>query len=298
MHYAHMPAMNRKELQININHMTIRFLLSRSTTQHIEPTLANLIQSTQHTHAFGELFICCEVGSRIDIEQFFVKLSPGDFLYVPPNIPHIRIVGSEEEKIVSVGLQFSSRVASDAQELRNFLNVFSDSGRPWVLRNQTFFVQKWSEVLDETCELPETISALQMAALLTQMIHLGFETLESSMTDTEVKFGPDVKRLAELEYIIDAQFMTKLNREAVAEKLFISTRQLDRICKKRYGKTFHEQLTERRMATAIAMLKDTDMTAEEISHAVGFLSSSNFYKAFTEKFEMTPYQYRKNLNCR
>ncbi|MBR4079037.1 MAG: helix-turn-helix transcriptional regulator [Christensenellaceae bacterium] len=112
------------------------------------------------------------------------------------------------------------------------------------------------------------------------------------------KFGPDVKRLAELEYIIDAQFMTKLNREAVAEKLFISTRQLDRICKKRYGKTFHEQLTERRMATAIAMLKDTDMTAEEISHAVGFLSSSNFYKAFTEKFEMTPYQYRKNLNCR
>jgi len=298
MHHTDTSAMSRKELQININQMTIRFLFSQSKNPLIEPMLTSLIQSTQHTHAFGELFLCCEAGTRINIEQSFVKLSPGDFLYVPPNIPHIRIAGSEDEKIVSVGLQFSGRSASDAQELRNHLSRLSDSGRPLILRNQTAFVQKWLEVLDESSDLSDTVSALQMAALLTQMIPLGFETLESGMADTEMKFGPDVKRLAELEYIIDAQFMTKLNRDAVAEKLFISTRQLDRICKKRYGRTFHEQLTERRMATAVAMLTDTDMTADEISHAVGFLSASNFYKAFISKFGVTPYQYRKNLNCR
>lgn len=135
-----------------------------------------------------------------------------------------------------------------------------------------------------------------MASLLTQMVSCGFEIPTQSLTDPELKFGTDVKRISELEYIIDAQFMTKLSREAVAEKLFISTRQLDRICKKRYGKTFHEQLTERRITAAAAMLADTDMTAEKISHAVSFLSPSNFFKAFSAKFGMTPNQYRKELN--
>ncbi|MBQ7983150.1 MAG: helix-turn-helix domain-containing protein [Clostridia bacterium] len=289
-------ATDRQELTISINHMTIRFLFSQGSKQTTGPEWDNLIRSVQHTHAYGELFMCYDVGTRINIEQSFVRMSPGDFLYVPPNIPHIRIIGSEDETIAAVGIQFSGRSAPDAQELRNHLRVLSDSGRPLILRNQMSFVQEWMDLLSRTSETTAAVSALLMVSLLTRMVSCGFEILTQSLTDPELKFGSDVKRIAELEYMIDSQFMTRLSREAVAEKLFISTRQLDRICKKRYGKTFHEQLTERRMVTAAAMLADTDMTADEISHAVGFFSPSNFYKAFSGKFGMTPNRYRKELN--
>ena len=87
--------------------------------------------------------------------------------------------------------------------------------------------------------------------------------------------------------------MTHLTRWEVAGKLFISTRQLDRICQKRFGKSFHDQITERRLSAAVKMLTETALTVDEIGRQVGFPAKSGFYRAFTAMFGMTPFQFRK-----
>ena len=293
-----MPKQNRitdttkQELWININHMKVCFLMQRGPKKSIDPEVENLIQSSLHTHAFGELFICKQGHTRIHIAQSFVDLAQDDCLYVPPNLPHICISAGKNIHMLSVGIQFENRSVPDARALRNRLYLLSDSGKPLILRDNHAFIEEWDHLLSVSAEDIDSVLALQMVALLTKMVADGFECLTYGQTHPNSEFSPDVKRVAELEYIIDAQFMTGLSREAVAKKLFISTRQLDRICKKRYGKTFHEQVTERRMVTASALLTDTNMSAEEVSRSVGFLSSSNFYKAFHKKFGLTPHEYR------
>lgn len=103
-------------------------------------------------------------------------------------------------------------------------------------------------------DIDPAVFALQMLALLTHTDPGMFSTLPGSSGYTEFEHNSNVKRIADLEYIIDSQFMTPLYRTAIAEKLFISTRQLERICKKRFGKTFREQVKERRMNAAVQML--------------------------------------------
>ena len=124
------------------------------------------------------------------------------------------------------------------------------------------------------------------------MIQAGFEALPGNPGLEEYLSDRDINRIASLEYIIDSQFMTSIDRQKIAEQLFISTRQLDRICKKRYDMTFRERVIHCRIISAAQMLLDTDQTAEVIAHTVGFASKTSFYKEFQKKYGITPLQYR------
>ena len=87
--------------------------------------------------------------------------------------------------------------------------------------------------------------------------------------------------------------MKKLTMKEIADELYISSRQLDRIVRKRYGKTLHKVIMETRVRTAEQMLLTTDMTVERIGRAVGFSSGAGFYREFSAAYGMTPAEYRR-----
>lgn len=103
----------------------------------------------------------------------------------------------------------------------------------------------------------------------------------------------DIQRMMKLDQLINVFFMNDLSAEEVANHLFISSRQLDRIVKKRYGKTLHCVLIDKRLATAEQMLTSTDMTVDSIGNAVGFGSRSGFYREFVKRHGITPAEFRK-----
>jgi len=47
-----------------------------------------------------------------------------------------------------------------------------------------------------------------------------------------------------------------------------------------------------RMKRAKTLLKNGNMTVENISHAVGYQNVENFSRQFKKNFQMTPVQYR------
>ena len=63
--------------------------------------------------------------------------------------------------------------------------------------------------------------------------------------------------------------------------------------KNRTGKTYTEHLQEKRLSQAAFLLKNTSLSVEEISIAVGYENKSYFHRIFTEKFNTTPKKYRK-----
>ena len=63
-----------------------------------------------------------------------------------------------------------------------------------------------------------------------------------------------------------------------------------------FKKSFKDIQTNQRLKNAIHLLESTNQPISEISHSIGMTNITQFYKKFQQKYEMTPLEYRKNLN--
>lgn len=66
----------------------------------------------------------------------------------------------------------------------------------------------------------------------------------------------------------------------LAEALFLSAMQTQRVVKKYTGKTFGENLLQQRMTVAENLMQTTEMTLAEIAEYVGYHSYCGFWKAY------------------
>ena len=62
--------------------------------------------------------------------------------------------------------------------------------------------------------------------------------------------------------------------------------------KDKSGKTFGEHVAHIRMKRAKTLLKNGNMTVENIADVVGYPSVEHFNRTFKKCFDMTPLQYR------
>ena len=80
--------------------------------------------------------------------------------------------------------------------------------------------------------------------------------------------------------------------DSVADKLFISSSKLSRIFKQLTGTSFSEYLRSVRIDRACQLLRDTDLTIEEIVHTCGLKDVPCFYRTFSAHTHTTPNEYR------
>ena len=69
---------------------------------------------------------------------------------------------------------------------------------------------------------------------------------------------------------------------------------LSRIIKKQTGSTFSRLLETRRLEQACFLLKNTDLTIEDIAENIGYENLSFFYRLFRRTYGSTPREYRRN----
>lgn len=67
---------------------------------------------------------------------------------------------------------------------------------------------------------------------------------------------------------------------------------LGRIIRRQTSRTFTDLVEEKRMKQASWLLRNTCITIEDISHAVGYENTSYFYRLFGKTFGMRPREYR------
>lgn len=84
-----------------------------------------------------------------------------------------------------------------------------------------------------------------------------------------------------------------LSVNQVSDYVNMSAAYLGRVFKQVAGTTFTEYLTKYRLDAACKLLKETNMTVNEISDEVGFTNSSYFHIIFKKNMNCTPNQYRK-----
>lgn len=80
--------------------------------------------------------------------------------------------------------------------------------------------------------------------------------------------------------------------EDMAEQFHLSEPYISKYIKDRSGQTFGEHVAGIRMKRAKSLLKNGNMTVENIAYAVGYQNVEHFNRVFKKNMEMTPVQYR------
>ncbi len=98
-------------------------------------------------------------------------------------------------------------------------------------------------------------------------------------------------RLVEMMNYMHANYQT-VTLEDMAAQFHLSEPYISKYIHDKSGKTFVEQLTRIRMKKAKTLLKNGNMTVENIALMVGYPSVEHFTRTFRKLYEMTPIQFR------
>ena len=84
--------------------------------------------------------------------------------------------------------------------------------------------------------------------------------------------------------------------ETLSEKCFYNPAYFGRVFHECYGISFKDYIKRRRINEAVRLIKETDLTIEEIISQVGYTNRSEFYRVFTNQCGMTPTDLSASLN--
>jgi 2-isopropylmalate synthase len=99
-------------------------------------------------------------------------------------------------------------------------------------------------------------------------------------------------RLIAMLNFIQANYQT-VTLEALAKEFHLSTPYISKFIREKSGKTFGEQVTQVRMKRAKTLLRNGNMTIENISYSIGYPNAEHFSRVFKKTFDVSPAQYRK-----
>jgi len=93
---------------------------------------------------------------------------------------------------------------------------------------------------------------------------------------------------------IDNNYKNKLHLKDLSVKFYINQVYCCQLFKKNLGKTFSEYVTDLRIKKACELLKNTELTIDEIATKVGYMDYYYFNKVFKKQCGITPMKFRKS----
>jgi AraC-like DNA-binding protein len=98
-----------------------------------------------------------------------------------------------------------------------------------------------------------------------------------------------------IKRFISSNYSQPLSLSDIASEFGYTEDHITRLFKKEYGITPHKQLIETRLEHALWLLENTNLPAERVCEAVGYLDFSSFWRAFKKKYSLSPGEIRKKL---
>ena len=93
-------------------------------------------------------------------------------------------------------------------------------------------------------------------------------------------------------YLEEHLYDPELSLNSVADQFGVSTKMIGLICRKKYNQTFLNYVRDRQIQHATEMLRDTDLSLEEIARQCGFANILTFRRNFKAVTGVNPSEYR------
>ncbi len=281
------------DLSVQISNLLVETVLDRAFITDIFE-----INPRYHTHPYYELHISLHGEYKICFaDGNDILMQPMAICLIPPEIRHHREELAENTQ--SLALRFTYRRTG---EHTRFASLYDDFHQAMSLCT--------SPITETSLQIFQLVNALRRETLTRRK---GSDVLESLLL-TEIYIcllrmlqptedAPSEKmpsadnlntRYIKIESFLDEHFHESITQKDLADALFLGTRQLSRILQSIYGLSFREKLTEMRLAKAVELITETELSLEQIAEMVGYDSYSGFYLAFQKKYGMSASDFRKS----
>ena len=91
---------------------------------------------------------------------------------------------------------------------------------------------------------------------------------------------------------VDANLHRRITLSQLSEHFGVSVSTVTQLFQRKAGTTFHQFLTQRRMAAAEEMIRN-GMALEEVGKKLGYSDHSSFYRCFRQTYGVSPREFRQ-----
>lgn len=256
----------------------------------------------EHKHNYVEIiYMCCGSQEHTINKNTHITLKKGELLILNQNTSHSTSAAGEGD--IAINLVVLPQFFNTAIEMigeDNKISQFLFSGLTGKGHDISFMhfdvadvlpVQNlienliWSVVFKQPNR--RNINQITMGLLFLQLLGLS----DRLISDEETRVVDNIVMLALTE--IEQNYQTA-SLGAVAAKCNVSAAYVSSTVKAVTGKTFKEHLMDKRLSKAANLLKNTEISINNIIYMVGYENTSYFYRMFSEKFGVSPKEYREN----
>ncbi|QAY65229.1 AraC family transcriptional regulator [Paenibacillus protaetiae] len=258
---------------------------------------------TAHKHDEFEFHFIPRGKGKVTVEEQTYKLREGMFYLTGPGVVHAQEADSVEAMdelclhVDILPLKTDLNVADslekmEADECINRLKQLPKYPVMDVNHAMPCFLQAYEACMDNKVGSFTTIKHSLVQILLRSV--LSYDTGDNGASIA----GLPARDMKQYRYKLALQFMRAnyagtLTLEDLADRLNISSRQLQRILKDRHpDKTFSTLLEDIRLEAVCSRLARTTDSIEEIALSEGFSSGNYLHLVFRKRLGITPNQYR------
>lgn len=250
-----------------------------------------------HRHHEMELSFCLEGSYNIACEGREYTLTAGDLALIPSMAAHA-VPPQPESGRKALTLELGYPL------LGEYFNLLVNKGSDCIIVKNEDFNSHWTfrelcDCLKQTAMLKENNSIdfaeLLIKSNLYKISALLFQLLnERSIINIPHKRTDDVKKIDLALEAIYNRYSEPLDIENISNLCGYSKSNFCKIFKNVTGDTFHNCLNNRRVEIACALLRESDVTVEEVALKTGFLDSKSFCRVFKKAVGLTAGEYRKS----
>lgn len=249
-----------------------------------------------HSHAHHELLAILSGKSYTRTEDSTLTIESQQCVFLPAKTLHSNYSSDTNSRLISIAFSFRNiKKHTKATCLySNFEKIFnqdkpivlSDSKKIFDLLNQLKAVFNSSNIF-----MHFHVQSILQEIILSLATNI-YKQLDNELALSNFSYGKNLPYLINLKI---NSFLSNTDLKTIANELFISKRHLERYVKKTFNMTFSERRTFLRIETAKNLLKNSNLSIEQIVQEVGFTNKTHFYKKFKEYTKMTPSEYRKQF---
>lgn len=251
---------------------------------------------TLHYHDHYEAFYVVSGTTTYTTGEVKYKLLPGSLLLIPPYEKH-QLFPKNNTALERIAIRFNEETLKDLSTLdTNLGNSFNPSNENYISciklngtqQNEMLHILKG--LLKETKGEAFASTLAAKTYLIQFLVLVNRITMESNISET---FSKDSNQSSLYERIIEYvnnNYTLPITLDLLEKMFNINKYQISREFSKSAGCPLHKYLIQKRLTSAILMLKDGH-SAQETAIECGFSDYSSFYRQFRATYGVSPREY-------
>lgn len=277
----------------NYEHLFLEARLSLDIGEVLQIAEVSLEKGTEfptHTQVCDELTFCVSGSALIKVNNTVEKMEEGQVHYVKSGANHTIIVSKEKNfRYICVG--FTPNPVHPTVKAFKEVVAASES----FVANDNGYIKRLSELLVRELYLDDKYSNKMANAFIIQILTTIIRLLQNN--NTVFSISPKSKKnssyaIYEILRYIDREYLTITSIHALAKKLNYSESYLSHLFVQKIGTSLKEYITKKKIEHSIELLKQCDLTVEDISELLSFSSPRVFRRAFKRHTGNSPSSFR------